>query len=498
MTVLTRRCLAGLGIAAAALPMIAKARPAVGMDMDLAELALKDGTVLRYSLAEVMAAAGIPAISFAAISRFEIVDTQAYGVTGAGETAAVTTRSLFQAASVSKPVTATGALALVARGQLSLDDNVNTYLTSWRVPDNAYTTTQKVTLRRIISHTAGLNVHGFPGYAADAALPTLPQVLDGVAPANTAPVRVVFEPGSRQEYSGGGITIEQLMMSDVTGVPFAQFMQDMVLGPMGMVESAFDQPPTAERAGRAVAGTGFDGKMIPGRWHVYPERAAAGLWTTPADLARFAIATAKSKLGQANPVLPVAMMDEMFRKVPNGEWLGFFSDARNPAVFTHNGGNAGFRSLLIMDASTGDGITVMTNSDSGWGLMGLLVRRVGTLRGWRYDFGGPARAVWLVAATRGVDLALSHFVAVQASADESDLNTAGQIMLGLGHTEAAIRLYRRNVEAYPQSGNVYDSLAWAYEVAGDKVAAIANYRLSVERNPGNENAKDRLKALAPG
>lgn len=497
MTPLTRRSLISSSLATAALPMLAKARPVLGMDMQLAELALKDGTVLRYSLAEVMAAAGIPAVSFAAASRFDIVQTEAYGVTGAGETAAVSTHSLFQAASVSKPVAATCALALVARGQLSLDDDVNTCLKSWRVPDNAFTAIQKVTLRRILSHTAGLNVHGFPGYATDAQLPTVPQILDGLPPANTAPIRVVYEPGSQQQYSGGGITIEQLMLTDVTGKPFAQLMQDTVLGPMNMTDSTFDQPLTAQRAGQAVAGTGFDGKMIPGRWHIYPELAAAGLWTTPRDLMRFAIATARSSLGQRNPVLPKPMMDEMFRKVPNGEWLGFFADSRNPDVFTHNGGNAGFRSLLIMNGATGDGIAVMTNADGGWGLIELLVRRVATLAGWRYDFGGPPRAVWLVALTRGVDTALSHFDAVQASADENDLNLAGQIVLATGRTDDAIRLYRRNVEAYPQSGNVYDALAWACEVAGDKPAAIANYRLSLEHNPNNDNAKDRLKALEP-
>lgn len=498
MTLITRRSLIGWTAAAAALPAaITRADPVSTMETAMAELTLSDGTTLRYSLAEIMAAAGIPAISFAAISRFGLAEARAYGVTGKGETARVTTRSLFQAASVSKPVTATGALALVQRGKVSLDGNVNDHLKSWRVPDNAFTAREKVTLRRLASHTAGLGVHGFPGYSVDAALPTVPQILDGVAPANTAPVRVVFEPGSRLEYSGGGTTIAQLMMSDVTGQAFERLMHDTVLGPMGMSDSSFAQPPVGDLAARTTAGTTFDGNIVQGRWHVYPEMAAAGLWTTPTDLARFAITTARARLGKANPVLNVATMAQMFQKVPNGEWLGFFSDSKNPGVFMHNGGNAGFRSLLIMNGTTGNGIVTMTNADGGWGIMELLIRRIGTLSGWTHDFGGPARAVWLVALTHGVDAALSHFDAVRATAQEGDLNQAGQILLARGRTEDAIRLYRRNVEAWPQSGNVYDSLAWAWEVAGDKAQAITNYRLSLERDPGNDNARQRLKVLAP-
>jgi len=239
MTLISRRGLMGWGMAATTLPGFTYARSLQALDTPLAELALSDGSVLRYSLSEVMAAARIPAVSFAVISDFRIVAASAYGATGAGETMAVTTCSLFQAASVSKPVTATWALTLVARGKLSLDRNVNDHLTHWRVPDNAFTATQKVRLRRILSHTAGFNVHGFPGYAIDAQRPGIRQILDGVAPTNTEPVRVVFEPGSRQEYSGGGISVEQLMMSDVTGKAFAQLMQDAVLGPLAMRDSGF-------------------------------------------------------------------------------------------------------------------------------------------------------------------------------------------------------------------------------------------------------------------
>ena len=498
MPQLSRRSFIGTLAATAVIPGLARATPAAALEGTLADLLLQDGKTLRITLADAMKGLNTPAVSVAAISRYQLDWAQAYGVTGPGEGAKATTDTLFQAASISKPVAATGALYQVQRGRLDLDGNVNDRLKSWKVPDNAFTATEKVTLRRLISHTAGLSVHGFPGYATDVPRPTVQQILDGVAPANTDPVRVVFTPGSRQQYSGGGITVEQLLMTDVTGRNFPALMQETVLGPLGMKASTYEQPLPGARAALAAAGTRMDGKAVGGRWHIYPEMAAAGLWTTPSDLARFAIATARARLGQANPVLSKAIMAEMFRPVPNGDLLGFFSHPKNPGSFEHSGSNAGFRSLLIMNGDTGDGVAVMTNSDGGALVQDLVMRRVGEIYGWKHNFGGPARAIPLVAVLHGADLALSHFEAVRATAQEYDLNMAGYAVMSDGRVEDAIRLFRRNVEIYPQSSNVYGSLAEAYETAGDKTQAIANYRLSLARDPNNDDSKNRLKALESG
>lgn len=498
MSQLSRRSFIGCIGAAGLVPNLARANPAAALEGTLAELLLQDGKTLKVTLSEALKASTIPALSVAAISRYQIDWAQAYGVTGVGESHPATTNTLFQAASISKPVAATGVLFQVQRGRLDLDGNVNDRLKSWKVPDNNFTATEKVTLRRLISHTAGLNVHGFPGYTVDALRPTVPQILDGIAPANTDPVRVVFTPGSRQQYSGGGITVEQLLMTDVTGAAFPALMQETVLGPLGMTASTYEQPLPAARAAQAAAGTRRDGKMVGGRFHIYPEMAAAGLWTTPSDLARFAIATARARLGQANPVLSKATMAEMFSPVPNGDILGFFSNPKNPGSFEHSGSNAGFRSLLIMNGDTGDGVAVMTNSDNGALTQDLVMRRIGQLYNWKHDFGGPARAIPLVAVMFGADLALSHFEAVRATAFEYDLDMAGDAMMTAGRVEDAIRLFRRNVEVYPQSASTYDSLAQAYEAAGDKTQAVANYRLSLERDPNNDHAKDRLNVLGAG
>ena len=197
---------------------------------------------LQFNLQPLMEALKVPGLSVAVIDDFKLAWAKAYGVTEAGPSKPVTSTTLFQAGSISKPVAATCALYLVEHGKLSLDENVNQELKTWTVPENEFTATQKVTLRRLLSHSAGLTVHGFPGYATDQPIPTLVQIFNGEKPANTAPIRVDLVPGSKFRYSGGGVTIEQQLIMDVTGKPFPQFMHDTVLGPIGMSESTYQQP----------------------------------------------------------------------------------------------------------------------------------------------------------------------------------------------------------------------------------------------------------------
>ena len=175
---------------------------------------------VKWTLAERMAYHEVPGVSIAVISGGRVEWARGIGVKEAGKADSITPTTLFQAASISKPVAATGMLRLVERGTLQLDTNVNGYLKSWKVPENKFTTTEKVTLRRIASHTAGLTVHGFPGYSPTDPIPTVVQVLDGAKPANTRPVRVDTTPGAISRYSGGGTTIMQQLLVDVTGKPF--------------------------------------------------------------------------------------------------------------------------------------------------------------------------------------------------------------------------------------------------------------------------------------
>ena len=216
-----------------------------------------------WSIAERMRFYHVEGVSIAVIRDSKIEWAKGYGMADAEAKQSVTTTTLFQAGSISKPVAAMGALVLVQDGKLTLDGDINQFLKSWKVPANAHTGKAPVTLERLLSHTAGLTVHGFPGYAAGEAVPTVPQVLDGAAPANTAPVRVDLDPGTQYRYSGGGYTIAQLAMTDVTGQPFPALMQRLVLGPLGMKASTYDQPLPAARLPEAAAGYDAEGKPDP-------------------------------------------------------------------------------------------------------------------------------------------------------------------------------------------------------------------------------------------
>lgn len=263
-----------------------------------------------HSINERMAALHVPGVSVAVIHHGVIEWAQGFGVMSAGGPP-VTAETLFQAGSISKPVAAMAALHQVQLGKLSLDADVNTVLTSWKLPDAPSAGGKIVTLRELLTHTGGTTVHGFPGYATDATVPTLVQVLNGEKPANTPAIRIEAEPGSKWNYSGGGYTIMQQMLVDETKETFPKLLHDSVLAPIGMTHSTYQQPLPADL--RATAATPYeaDGKPVAGGAHTYPEMAAAGLWTTPTDLARYLIEVQHSLKGEWNHVLSQQMTKEM-------------------------------------------------------------------------------------------------------------------------------------------------------------------------------------------
>jgi len=458
---------------------------------------------LQFNLQRLMEAYKVPGLSVAVIDNFEIVWARSYGVTEAGGSTPVTTKTLFQAGSISKPVAATGALYLVEHGKLSLDEDVNRKLVSWKVPENEFTREQKVTLRRLMSHSAGLTVHGFPGYAVDVPIPTLVQIFNGEKPANTAPIRVDIVPGTKGRYSGGGITIEQQLVMDVTGDPFPQFMRKTVLDKIGMLDSTYEQPLPPTRATLAASGTYADGKVVRGKWHIYPEMAAAGLWTTPSDLAKFAIEIALSKQGKANHVLSVAMTQQMLTPQIDRIGLGFFlGDNNNSGQFGHGGADEGFQAMLTMFDS-GHGVAVMANSDNGITVANYLIRSVAREYAWNStpEKEPAADVLMLIADLRSTRVAMQKYADIKKAGssdyelNEGTLNQFGYHLLQSGRNEDAIQAFRLNVEEYPKSSNVYDSLGEAYMAAGQKDLAIQNYEKSIEMDPKNQNGIDRLKKL---
>ena len=459
---------------------------------------------LKLSLADLMKAFNVPALSVAAIDGYKIVWVKAYGVTELGGHEAATPKTLFQAGSISKPVAASGMLELVQQGKLALDEDVNLKLKSWKVPENEFTREQKVTLRRLASHTAGLTVHGFPGYDVDKKVPTTVQVLDGEKPdVNTAPIRVDFVPGTKWRYSGGGVTIEQLVMTDVTGKAFPALMKELILDKAGMTDSTYEQPLPKTWQARTATGTYGDGKSVHGKWHIYPEMAAAGLWTTPTDLAKFAIEIANEKQGKSTRLLSKEMIEQMFTRPPSSPemGIGFALPPTRPGEFGHNGADEGFQAQLIMNADTGQGVAVMANSDNGILVANEYIRSLAQEYGWKnqIDARGPGGDLMLISRLKGADAAVARYEDMEKTGgkkpDEGLLNMMGYLMLNDGKTDAAIKFFQKNAEAYPESSNVYDSLGEAYAAVGKKDLAIANYEKSLQLDPKNANAAEWLKKL---
>lgn len=469
------------------------------VDMPMGE----NGPALRLDLLKLMQLYKVPGLSFAVIDNFQIVCVRTYGVIEAGLSTPVTPQTLFQAGSISKPVAATGALYLVQQGSLLLDEDVNRTLKTWKVPENEFTTKEKVTLRRLMSHSAGVTVHGFPGYDVQDPVPTLVQIFNGEKPANTSPIRVDLVPGTQVRYSGGGVTIEQQLMMDVTGKSFPDLMREIVLDKIGMADSSYEQPLPPRRASMTASGTYADGKVVLGRWHIYPEMAAAGLWTTPTDLSKFAIEIALSERGKSNRVLSEKMTRQMLAPALEEAGLGFFLDKANPGQFGHNGADEGFQALLTMNAESGKGVAIMANSDNGISVGGFLLERVAKEYDWNYRSPEPGalRMLVLIAKVKGAQAALQRYSELKNSGsakykvEEGTLNGLGYTLLSSGQTQDAIAVFQRNVREHPKSANVYDSLGEAYMKAGQKELAIQNYEMSLHLDPKNQNAIDSLKKL---
>ncbi|UWZ82206.1 serine hydrolase [Occallatibacter riparius] len=317
------------------------------------------------TLADRMKELNVPGVSIAVIHNGKIEWARGFG-TRDGSGTPVDAQTMFQAGSISKPLAAMAALHLVQTGKLTLDADINTYLTSWKFPSDPIAAGKPVTLRELLTHTAGTTVHGFPGYASKDPVPTLIQVLNGEKPANTPAIRTEQPPMKEWKYSGGGYTIMQQAVIDVTHEPFPKLLHDTVLAPIGMTRSTYEQPlPESLRANAATPFRG-DGKPVEGGAHTYPEMAAAGLWTTPTDLAKYAIEVELSLEGKANHVLNPDMTRQMV--TPGmGHWgLGLeIGGADADPYFSHGGANEGFRNIFAAYEKNGEGAFVMTNGDNG-------------------------------------------------------------------------------------------------------------------------------------
>lgn len=360
-------------------------------DAEAKEVVRKRATFINSSdLLKRMKYYNISGVSIAVVNNGKTEWTHGYGyIKNDPKSAPIDEQTLFQAGSISKSITAFGALLLVQQGKISLDLDVNLYLKRWKVPENEYTKTEKVTLRRLLSHTAGMSVHGFPGYSSQASIPTIVEILEGKKPiVNTDPVTVLSQPGSEFKYSGGGTTIVQLLIEDITGERFDVWMQNNVLKPLGMLTSTFTQPLPPSYATHAAYGNYLNGVTVEGKWHIYPEMAAAGLWTTPKDLAQFIIYIQAALKGEKTNSLQSFYVKEMITRQKIGDkeidsGLGLFLvNEGKDLVFGHPGQDEGFIVRLSGYAYRGQGVVIMINNDSGWELMEEIISSIAKTYHW--------------------------------------------------------------------------------------------------------------------
>lgn len=327
---------------------------------------------INDAILQLMEVYHVPVAGYAIIKNYRVVLAETLSI---DPRLKVSKNSLFQAASISKSLAAYGALKLVSERRLSLDEPVNQQLKSWKIPENQYSKNTPVTLTQLLDMTSGLSVSGFPGHVQGEKLPTLLEVLEGKIPANTPPVRLFYRPGTRYFYTGGGFQVLEQLMEDITGQSFTVWMQREILHPLNMRHSLFQTPLEKQYHPVAVPGFLSDGSPIKGGWNHYAIAAAGGMWSTPSDLAKFAINISESWHGKNNRIIPKTLTEKMLTRQKNTDYgLGVVINGKGRHLnFRKAGHNLGYHSQIIMFPNSGDGLVIMTNSENGGNLINYLI-----------------------------------------------------------------------------------------------------------------------------
>jgi len=342
---------------------------------------VKGGEPLLFSIYDRMKYHKVPGLSIAIVREGKIRWAKGYGEANTDSGTMIDINTIFQAGSISKPLAALAALKLVEDDKVDLDLDVDSYLTNWKIEENEFTKEEKVTLRRLLTHTAGMTVHGFPGYQQTDTFPSIEQVLNGEG--NTPKIYVDTTPGTIWRYSGGGYTVMEKVVEDVSGLPLEEYIEQNILKPLGMDNSTFEQPLPAKFHANASAAYDSEGKLIEGLWHNYPEQAAAGLWTTPSDLAIYCIGVQDILAGKSDGFLSKETIEMMLTK-HKGDWglgpsLAWDADSLR---FQHGGKNAGFTNNMMAFAHNGDALIIMTNADNGGRLISEIERSISNYYQW--------------------------------------------------------------------------------------------------------------------
>lgn len=342
------------------------------------------------TITEQMAKYNVNGMSIAVIHDYKIAWAKGYGWADVSEKKPMTTETLFEPGSISKTLNAVGILKLAQEKKVDLYTDINTYLTSWKFPYDSLSKGKTINLAQLLTHQAGLTVHGFPGHDINGPIPTVFEVLDGKKPSFTPAVRSAFEPDLRFQYSGGGTTISQVLLTDVTKQAYDVWMYENVLKPIGMVNSTYAQPPAKDQWHLCASAYNGDGTPIERKFHVYPEQAAAGLWMTPTDLCQYIIDLQLAYKGKPSKVLNSDMVKLHLTPYNNGPTaMGTFIDNHDGALyFGHGAGNDGFCGQFFGSLEDGNGIAIFLNTDNGR-LLGEVINSVAKAYNWKNFYREP-------------------------------------------------------------------------------------------------------------
>jgi CubicO group peptidase (beta-lactamase class C family) len=459
----------------------------------------------------------VPGAAVALIQKGRVVWMHGYGFANVSNGTRVTAETVFNVGSISKSPTAWAVMQLVDQGKVDLDRPVDSYLKRWHLPASSFDNSQ-VTVRRMLSHTSGISSHNFHGWDPESPLPPIQDSLSGKT--GTGEVRVVAAPGSGFHYSSANYAILQLLIEEVSGQSFQEYIKANVFQPLHMSNSQYGLPPKFQD----VMATPYDG--LGGALPIlrYNELSAAGLTMSVRDLGAFAAAGLKGPSGEppGRGVLKEQAVALMQIPAPASRWADrdpYGPDPQYGLGYTvrpaqlvgkvgigHGGSNSGWESFFQIVPSTGDGIVIMTNSSNGSAVISSL------LCSWRKWAAGQSSVVecpkidiravlYGVYRSKGIKETIARYHELRRNAPDKydfevlQLNSMGYDLLRKGDAVAAIDVFRLNVEQFPEDANVYDSLGEAYLKQGDKTLAIENYKRSLDLNPQNDNAREVLKKL---
>jgi CubicO group peptidase (beta-lactamase class C family) len=436
------------GCATADAPARANDPQFAAIENGLPEIPLSGEAPLRLTLTQWLEALAIPGVSVAVIDDYQVVWAEGVGVVDANTRRPMATHTVLQAGSIAKAVTAMAALRAVERGELTLDGDVNDALSGWRVPENEFTAQEPVTLRRLLSHTAGITPGGFEGYTPDAQMPQTVQILNGAPPANSPPAQVLATPGTTMAYSGQAYTIVQLLLLTRGDETFPTLMHTAVLEPLNMIEMA------------------------------------------------------RARRGESARVLSHEMAQRMLTEERESSALGWMLGPAG-GMFWHNGGTQGFRASIRMYSDTGDGIVMLTNSDNGQDVMPALMNAVAAhwqWSGYTPRTISPIVATKLIASQRGVERALTEYRAMRGSQPArlfgpGDLNGWGYMLMEQQRMADALHVFADNAGYYPDNAYAFDALGEAQLALGQMHEAVRSYRRSLELDPENTNATEVLARI---